>query len=140
MRTSPIAASIMMVARKKSIWNGAPLRQPVGLIEGLEAGDNVEECESDRDRQPGNIDTAGPRRRRAYGRQRRHDKVRRPQAAKNISGRTRAKPQDGGGDTHDEHGVDEQQPAAAVDRPALLRRESDGAKNNREPACRNVDW
>lgn len=91
------------------------------VYSGHMAGDNVEECESDRDRQPGNIDTARPRRRRAYGRQRRHDKVRRPLAAKNISGGTRAKPQDGGGDTHDEHGVDEQQPAAAMDRPALLR-------------------
>ena len=31
-------------------------------------------------------------------------------------------------------------PDAAVDRPALLHRESDGAKNDREPACGNVDW
>jgi hypothetical protein len=29
---------------------------------------------------------------------------------------------------------------AAVDGPALLRRQSDGAKNNGETACGDVDW
>jgi hypothetical protein len=75
----------------------------------------------------------GPCRHGADGRQRRTDKVDRHQAAEHI-------PQDRGAGAHDEHGVDEQQPAAAVDGPALLHQESDGAKNNREPARGNVDW
>ena len=44
-----------------------------------------------------------------------------------------------GAGAHDEHGVDEQQAAAAVESPALLHRERDGAKNNREPARGYVD-
>ena len=56
-----------------------------------------------------------------------------------LVGGTFEKPQDRGAAAHDQHGADEQQPTAAVDRPALLRDESYGAENNGKPACSNVN-
>src|SRR5579859_1626754 len=59
MRTSPVAARMKTVARKKYIGNGTPLRKPPGRLKAFTPRD-VEERESDRDRQQGNIDTSSP--------------------------------------------------------------------------------
>jgi len=109
-------------------------------VEGLHASRDVEERESDRDRQQGNIDTSSPGRHRAHGGQRRDDKVGHHEAAEDIwVDGSFAQREDRGAGPHDQHGIDEQQPDAPVDSPALLHRQSDGAENNREPACGNVD-
>src|SRR5919108_3748042 len=111
-------------------------------VEGLDAAHDRAERESERQRQRDGIDPTSPPRGGADRRQSRADEVERQEAYHYVSvGQTTfAEPQNGGAGAHDEHGVHEQQPTAAVDRPALLHRESDGAKNNREPACGNVGW
>jgi hypothetical protein len=110
------------------------------VVKGLDAAHEGAEREPDHDQQRDTIDRPRPWRHGADGRQRRADKVGRHEADEHIPvGGTLEKPQERGAEAHDEHGVDEQQPAAAVDGPALLHDQSDGAENHGEPACGNVD-
>src|SRR5215813_12586016 len=110
MRTSPVAARIITPAMKKCITNGTPLSKPRGRLKAFTP--------------PAMSTSASPTATVSAATllQRVHaDTVNRHQAAKHISvGGTLAEAQERGGGAQDEHGVDEQQPAAAMDGPPLL--------------------
>ncbi len=120
--------------------NGTPPGERTRVAHGPDAAHDCGERESDRHRQRRNIDHAHPSRRRAYGRQRRADKVERQNRGDHIRrGGTLEKLQDRRGRAHDQHGVDEQHSAAAVDGPTLLHEQSREAENNGERARGNVN-
>lgn len=140
MRTSPVAARIVTVARKKYHQERDAGEETARAVESLHAEEDVDERETNRDCQRGGVDAAGPRRRGANGRQRRADKVNRHEAAEHIRiGETLAQRQRRAAGAHDDHGADEQQPAPAVDEPALLRHQRHGAEPDGKSACGNVN-
>ena len=120
------------MARKKEHRERDAVEETARAVEGLHTARDIDERESDRNRQRDNVYPASPWRHRADGGQRRADEVDRHHATQHI-------PQDRGGGAQDEHGVDEQQSAAAMDGPPLLRQQRYGTENNGEPACGNVD-
>jgi hypothetical protein len=110
-------------------------------VECLHAAQDIDDREYHGDGQRGHIDRSGPSRHGPDGGQRRDHKVGRHQAAEHIRvGRTSfSKPQDRGAGAQGEHGTGEQQPAAAVDGPALPRQQGCGTENNGKPSGSNVD-